>query len=46
MSDDLIPARTGGRPVPSPAPGRPRPPAKRRAVCLAVLVALAGALAA
>jgi uncharacterized protein len=46
MSDDLNPARAGGRPVPSSPESHPCPAAKRRAVRLAVLVALAGTLAA
>ncbi|HEV3130902.1 MAG TPA: SIMPL domain-containing protein [Acidimicrobiales bacterium] len=46
MSDVLIPARAGARPVPSSTQRQGCPAAKRRAVCLAVLMALAGTLTA
>ncbi len=46
MSHDLIPAGAGERPVPSSAQWPACPAAKRRAVCLAALMALAGTLAA
>ncbi|MBF6557444.1 MAG: SIMPL domain-containing protein [Acidimicrobiales bacterium] len=46
MTDDLIPAQPGERPVPSSAEWRSRPAATHRAVCLAALGALAATLAA